>query len=251
MPLHPSNSISLSMEDAVRKVKEGMRGVLSISEEVLAKARKLGMYGASDLAAERLRALARSSIPAAHGEFNFRNDLWLFRIHDNRILDLNLLTEDDKLRSDTDTYRQTRSQLSRDARTAETSTEPRAPREDGKDDPSVTRRDPRPDRRHSRRKNAQTALRISTETRNKTIQEIADWREQHLDGVLEGLVDAARQYSDELTRADKLHAARLRPRREGLLLLITRARELMPDWPVTHEDVLKWVEQEKWLKLVD
>jgi hypothetical protein len=103
------------MEDAVRKVKEGMRGLLRISEEVLAKARKLGMYGDSDLAAQRLRTLARTSIPAAHGEFNFRNDVWFFRIHDNRILDLNLLTPDDKLRSDTHTYRQTRSQLSRES----------------------------------------------------------------------------------------------------------------------------------------
>jgi len=231
----------------VRKVKKSKGELLRISEEVLAKARRLGMYGDSDLVAQWLRTLVGSSVPAAHGEFNFRNDVWLFRIHDNRILDLNLLTADDKLQSDTDTYRQTRSQLSRDKRTAETSTEPRAPREDGKDDPSVTRRDPRPDRRRSRRNH--TALRISTETRSKTIQEIADWREQHLDEYIEGLADAAKRYSEELIRADKFHAARLGRRREKLLRYITTTREFMADWPITDQDIADWVEQEKWLKL--
>jgi hypothetical protein len=126
-----------------------------------------------------------------------------------------------------------------------------ARREDGEADPSVTQRDPRPNRRHPRLENPPTQrLLFSTETPNRKIKETADARERHLDQVFAGLIDTARQYSDELIRPAKLHTARLKTTAGRVLLLIRRVRELMPDWSITHEDVLRWVEQQKWLKLL-
>ena len=238
------------MEGVVRKFKQGARGFVRVSDEVLVKARRLGMYGASELIAQRLRSLAQSSIPVAHGAFNFRKDMWLFRIEDNQVLDLNLLTPDNTLKSETGTYRQKRARLSRERGTAGPSARPSPAEQEAQNGP-VTGNDARSDGSHSVGNLQSRGRQISTEERNKTIREIFVWRSKHLDKALEALANAARQYADELIRDDKLHAARLRQRRENMFVYIRLARELMADWPITDEDVFTWIEQQKWLKLSD
>jgi hypothetical protein len=92
---------------------------------------------------------------------------------------------------------------------------------------------------------------IRPERRAKTVRDILEWRIKHLDETIMALASAATHFAAEVPREDKLHAARLRQRRQEVLGCIRAARELMPDWPITDQDIAKWVEQQKWLKLLE
>jgi len=82
---------------------------------------------------------------------------------------------------------------------------------------SVTDGDAQSDRSPSVGNPQSPRRRMSAEERNKTMREILGWRGGHLERALEALAIAARQYTDELSRDDKLHTARLRRRRDELL----------------------------------
>ena len=85
--------------------------LVAISEQALAKATRLGMYGAPEQVAERLRALAQSAVPAERDGFNFQNDKWQFKIQDNRLPNLNRLTSESDLEYPEETYRERRAKL--------------------------------------------------------------------------------------------------------------------------------------------
>jgi hypothetical protein len=71
----------------------------------------------------------------------------------------------------------------------------------------------------------------------KILDEIREERARLLEYELEALVVDGVAYRDELARRDGAHGARLAKRRRYLMDAIRRVRELMPDQPITKEDV--------------
>ena len=78
---------------------------------------------------------------------------------------------------------------------------------------------------------------ISAADREALRKEIWFWRQEHLDKRLEQIVEEARRYHVELQRHDQGHAGRLQQRRDRLMDSIRSAREHMPDWPITDQDI--------------
>lgn len=78
------------------------------------------------------------------------------------------------------------------------------------------------------------------EDREQLLREVRRERRQELVEQLAVVVEGSAAYGEELQRDDGAHKARLQKRRDRLEESIRRARELMHDWPITEEDIVRY-----------